>query len=190
MKKLLIALALVPVLAFAGPRSQSFSSSSRSSSSFSSSRSSSSSSSKPAARPQSAPASSRSSTTVQSSRAAKPVQSPRAAQPSAPAPRVTYTPPPPSTPSRSWFWSKPAPKPAPVHPVYVPAYRPMPQPRVVYYQAQPSYQSNWSYGPPWWFWLAMYNNNSHNHETRRQLETDRRNWTRDGECYRCHHVER
>lgn len=79
-------------------------------------------------------------------------------------------------------------------PVYVrPVYILPPQRSSFYYGYAPSYgyrpsSDYFDAGPPWWFWMAMYQNARNDAATRERLENDRREWTRSGDCVRCHHV--
>lgn len=73
---------------------------------------------------------------------------------------------------------------------------PLPSPRASFYQqrvasyaapaAAPVYIDN---GPPWWYWYMIFNSNKTTHTERTQLVEDRRDWTRKGECFRCHHCD-
>lgn len=77
---------------------------------------------------------------------------------------------------------------APGRAVFAPPARPpMTVVRPVYstFSAPAGYYSH-SPGPPWWFWLMLYNQHP---DRRHELLEDRGRWTRDGECFRCHHQD-
>ncbi len=81
-----------------------------------------------------------------------------------PGPRVYVAPVRPLVYARTTFYTVPR------------AYAPAPAPMVVQ-----------SYGPPWWYWYILFHNQQTSAADRRRMEEDRNEWTRGGECYRCHH---